>query len=268
MSETSGYNSDKTRNSGIEGLPSVGGERSADVSGLFERVLKTFSAPQDAFSGLANKWEWLIVALIVSVIGLGSWSIQSTYLMPNMLKDALKNIENFKDQMPEARYKEVRTQIKDGIEGNMKFTPKTSAIGVGAGVVMVVLIGLIAWGSGNFILGGKAPFWKILMVIAMAGFVGLVGEYARAGLMVMKGSSYVYLGLGILRPANDGSFIHYLLRQIELTTIWRLAVTCVGLGAVYKMSASKFAYVLTPIWLLFIAAVAGANLFTGGTIVY
>ena len=117
-------------------------------------------------------------------------------------------------------------------------------------------------------LGGKAGFWLVFNVIVFTGLIGLAGDVIKSIMILAKDTSYVYLGLGLLKPVNDGSFLFYLFRQIELFSIWRVIATCIGLGAVYNISGKKFGYALVPIWVVFVLLVAVANIFTGGSIVY
>ncbi|MCX6829018.1 MAG: hypothetical protein NT002_07010, partial [candidate division Zixibacteria bacterium] len=65
-----------------------------------------------------------------------------------------------------------------------------------------------------------------------------------------------------------GSFLFYLIRQIDAFTIWRIIVTAIGFGVIYNMKPKRFDYVLFPVWLIFIVLVSLGNLFTGGTIIY
>ena len=232
------------------------------------RIVNVFVAPSRAFVGLSNKWEWLIAALIVIALGFGAREIQKPILIPELKAAAMENIKRFKDRMPADRYEEIVQRIDTQFEEGMSNSPRNIAIGLGAGLIFTVLLGLFCWMTGNFFLGGKQAFWAVLTVAAFCGFIGLVGDYLRTALMVMKDTSYVYIGLGMLKPQPDGSFLFYLLRQMEFVTMWKIAALSIGLASIYGKPAKRFALILTPLWLIFICLVAGANLYTGGTIVY
>lgn len=243
-------------------------EQPQESPSFVSRIINTFAAPSRAFLGLNNKWEWLIATVIVIALGFGARAIQLPIMGPELKAAAFENLERFKDQMPAAQYEELVERIETELEGNLKLTPRNIGLGFVFGIVFTALIGVFCWMSGNFFLGGKQAFWQVLTVVAFCGFVGLVGDYLRGALMVMKDTSYVYIGLGMLKPVPDGSFVFYLLRQMEFVTMWKIAVLCIGLGAIYAKPAKNFAFILTPLWLVFISLVAAANLFTGGTIVY
>ncbi len=236
--------------------------------GFVGRLFGMLYAPGRSFAVINGKWDWLLVTLLFVVIGFGAMQLQKPYLLPDLKRAALENIENLKEQLGEEKYLEIREQIETGMEDNFRLTPKSYLIGVAASLVFTVLIGLLCWVVGNFMFGGKAKFWQILSIVAFAGIISLILDYTRGGLMALNGTSYVYLGLGLLKPDPDGSFLFYLLRQMEFITMWKIAAISVALGSLYRMSAAKFAYVLVPIWLLVIAAVAAANIFAGGSIVY
>lgn len=239
-----------------------------EAQSFLSRVINVFVAPSKAFVGLGHKWEWLIAALVIAALGFGARAIQMPYLGPDLKKAAMENIERFKDQLPADQYNEIVQQIETELESGLTLSPKNISIGIVAVIFVTFVIGLCGWLAGNFFHGGKLPLWQPITVAAFAGFIGILGDYATGGMMVLKGSSYVYIGLGMLKPTNDSSFLYYLLRQMEFVTMWKLAVLCIGFGVIYQKPSMKFFYVLLPLWLIFISLVASANLFTGGTIVY
>ncbi len=243
------------------------GSDARDV-GFVGRLFGMLHSPGKSFAVINGKWDWLLVVLLFVVIGFGAMQLQKPYLLPDLQRATLSNIENLKEQLGEEKYEEMREQIETGMKENFDLSPKLFATGILASLIVTVLIGLICWVAGNFIFGGKAKFWQVLTIVACAGIISLVHAYARAGLMAMNGTSYVYLGLGLLKPEPDASFTYYLLRQMEFITMWKVAAMSIALGSLYQIKTAKFAYVLVPIWLLFIAAVAGANLVAGGSIVY
>ncbi len=236
--------------------------------GFVGRLFGMLHAPSKSFAVINNKWDWLLAILIFVTLGFGAINLQKTYLMPEVKRAALENIEKFKDSIGAEQYAEMRESIPKDIETNFQLSPKTFLIGITANIVFALVIGLVCWVVGNFAFGGKAKFWQVVSIVVFAGIISLIHDYVRGGLMVMNETSYVYLGLGLLKPDPDGSFAYYLLRQMEFITMWKLAAISVALGALYNISTSKFIYVLLPIWLLGIALIAFANGFAGGTIVY
>jgi len=236
--------------------------------GFIGRSLGIFYAPGKSFAVVNGKWDWLLVTILLTFLGFGALALQRPYLAPDLKKAALENIENFKEQMGQEQYQQTREALETELDKNFQMTPKTVAFAFIARLVALVIIGLLCWLAGNFMSGGKARFWQVLAIVAFAGLISLLHDYVRGGLMALNGTSYVYLGLGLLKPNPDSTFMYYFLRQFEFITMWKIAALAIALGALYKIPASRFAYVLVPAWVVFIALVAAGNLFAGGTIVY
>lgn len=232
------------------------------------RLFQTFNSPHLAFSGGFRRWQWAIAVVITGLLGIMTQSLQGPYLAPDMKKGALSTLEQARDQLSTEQYEEMRQKIVDGIDREFKISPLNTLTELASAALFALCIALACSVSGNFFLGGKALFWQVLTVVAFAGFIGLAGDIARTALMVAKGSSHVSIGLGVLKGTPDNSFLFYFLRQMEFFSMWRIAVTCIGLGALYSKPALHFAMALAPLWLLFIALVAMLNGLTGGTIIY
>ncbi len=240
-------------------------------AGFMEKILKIFYEPSAVFPALTKKIEWLIPLIIISIIGGTLGYYVRPLLALEQEKGIMQNIEKYRDTMTTERYNEIVDNIQSKFTEakENKFTWYYPFLIIGVIFLFLVIITGIGMLTGNFILGGRANFWIVLNAIAFAALIGLLGDVVRNSLMLLKGTAGVYTGLGLLRSlvGSDG-FMFYLFRQIDLFTIWRIAVTCIGLGAVYKIKPKKFGYVLFPVWILFIVLVAVANTFVGGTIIY
>ncbi len=236
--------------------------------GFLLRVYQTFLSPGEAFQGGFGAWQWVLALVVTGAIAIVMQSFQGPYLAPDIKQAALARLEGARSQLSAQQYEDIREQIEKGIEDKFKITPLNILTELAAATLFVVFIALFAWMVGNFFLGGKAPFWQVLTVVVFAGFIGVAGDIARTAMMIAKESSYVYIGLGVLKGTPDNSFLFYLLRQMEFFSMWRIAVTCIGLGALYSKPSLKFALILVPLWLAFIALVALANGVMGGTLIY
>ncbi|MEW5925775.1 MAG: hypothetical protein AB1746_17480, partial [Candidatus Zixiibacteriota bacterium] len=222
------------------------------------------------FGFLTRKTDWLIPLLIAAVVGstLGHF-IRPIYILDRE-KVAMERIEKYRDQIPTDRYNQIIENMSEQFakaKAN-KYVWYIPLLAIALPFVFFAIITVIGLLTGNFVFGGKAGFWIVMNVVAFASLVGLLGDIVRMVLMLAKDSSYVYTGLGMLKPIDDGSFMYYLFSQIDVFSIWRIAVTCIGLGIIYKMKPSKFAYVLFTVWIIFIAAVALGNstIFMGGIV--
>ena len=254
-------------------IPSLPDSSLLEKPGTISRLQMVFSSPATLFSKLTGKMDWIAPLIVIAILG-GLFGPGGYLVGPIVAKDSyprvLANMEKWKDQMPADRWEEVKGQIDKGFREAQenRFKWYYPFIYFGWPLVISVIIALIGLIAGNFLFGGKASFWIIINVVVFSGLIGIAGDAVRGLLMLAKDSMYIYTGLGLLKPVDDGNFLHYLLRQIDLFTVWRIAVTCIGLGAVYQMKPKRFAYVLFPLWVVFILLVAFVNIVVGGSITY
>jgi hypothetical protein len=236
---------------------------------LIGNVFKVFYEPTSVFPSLTKKTAWLVPFVIVILISAVLGHFVQPIMMEHQIKAQEKLVEQYRDQIPAARLAEIDRQFAEARAEAGKFKWYFPLIIVGLISVFWAVTSLIGWLTGNFVLGGKANFWIILNAVGFAALVGLLGDIVRDIMMISKGSADVFTGLGLLKSTvGSESFLFYLFRQIDLFTVWRIIVTCIGLGVVYKMKTAKFAYVIFPVWIVFICLVALANTFVGGTIIY
>jgi len=238
--------------------------------GIGSLIVSVFTKPSEAFKHLHKKTDWLIPFIIIAIVG----TIMGHFLQPLFVRDmtpiVMRNMEKYRAMMSEEQYNQVIQQMEnqraEAAEGKFKWqTPVFATI---LPFIFLVVITTVCLLTGNFIFGGKAGFWLVMNVVAFAALVGLLGDIVRLLMVVAKDSVWVYTGLGILKPIDDGTFLFYLLRQVDLFTIWRIVVTCIGLGVIYNMKPKRFAFVLFPIWIVFICIIAFANMYAMGSIIY
>ena len=238
--------------------------------GIIARLMMVFSEPSKLFGTLTGKTDWLVPLIIVGILGGAIFYQTRPIYAEGMESVVMEMLEGYKDQLPSARYdqmlEDAKVQFEEAKENPFEWY--MPLIWFGVPLLFWLIISSIGLLTGNFVFGGKANFWIIVNIVAYAALIGFLGDFVRGIMIILKDSMYVYTGLGLLSPANDGSFVHYLLRQVDLFSIWRIIVTGIGLGVVYKMKSKKFVIVMFIVWILFISLVAGANMFTGGSIIY
>ena len=245
-----------------------------EQTGILSPIIMAFTSPSLLFQSLIKKTDWIIPLIIIIIIGATISSSGGYFVRPVMTKDlypaALNSIEKWKDRMGETQYNEVKAKIDESFKEAMENPFKWYYVLTYSGFpfVISVVIAAICILSGNFIFGGKSNFWLIMNVVVFAALIGSLGDVIRGILILLKDTIYVYTGLGLLKPFDDGSFIYYFFRQIDIFSVWRILVTAIGLGAIYNMKPKRFAYVLFSVWTIFIVLVALANMFTGGSIIY
>jgi len=237
---------------------------------LISRISEVFYQPTIIFAKLTRKTDWLIPLIAFFIIGGAVNFMVMPISVRDMSKKAIANLEKYRQYIPEERFKEIEGDINERIKNAQayKFEWYYPLIYLGFPLLFFFVISAVCLIIGNFLFSGKSSFWIVVNVVAYAGLIGLLGDVVLQLIMLGKDSFYVYTGLGLIKPVDDGTFIYYLLRQIDVFTIWRIVATTIGLGVIYKMKPARFAYVLFPVWLIFIIVVGILNTFAGGTIVY
>ncbi|MFH2036498.1 MAG: hypothetical protein ABIJ45_08860 [Candidatus Zixiibacteriota bacterium] len=239
--------------------------------GLLSRIMMLFSEPSKLFGILTGKTAWLIPLIIIGILGTAIYYQTRPIFAEGMEATLMEMLQTYEDKIPAAQYSQMiedATKQFDEAREN-KFLWYSPLLSSGVPLVIWMIISVIGMLAGNFIFGGKAGFWLIFNVVTYAALIGLLGDVIRDSMMLSKGTTDVFTGLGLLKPIIGGNtFLFYLFRQIDIFSIWRIIVTCIGLGVVYKMSAKKFGYVIFGIWVVFIVIVAALNasFFAGGII--
>jgi hypothetical protein len=245
---------------------SVPGEIQGSQMSVSSKVFGIFYQPSKVSGSIAKKSEWLWPFLIAIIIGFAIYYATLPITTRDMKVTVMKNIEKYRQYMTDEQYNETMKKVEEGFAHPFKWY--TPMIIVAMTFISLIVLAVISLISGNFIFGGRANFWIIMGVVSYAALIGLLGDVARGLLILAKGEMSVYTGLGLLMPNDNGSFLFYLFRQLDIFAVWRLIATSIGLGVIYKMKPIKFGVVLILVWLIFVALVAVANIFTGGSIVY
>ena len=173
------------------------------------RIFRVFYEPSSAFKGFTGKLEWIVPLLIIAIVG----GILGYYVRPIYTEGMYQSVvEKYGDNPQVLEY--IDKQFEEAREN--PFHWYYPPLWLGMSFVIMAIIAGVGMITGNFIFGGKANFWIILNVVAFAAFVGFLGDVIRIAIMLSKDSMFVYTGLGLLKPANDGSFLYYLFRKVDI----------------------------------------------------
>ena len=115
------------------------------------------------------------------------------------------------------------------------------------------------WFIFNAILGGAATFKQVLGVNTHAQVIPALGAAVAAPIMYMQ-NSFTATGpftlAAFANAASAGGFLTNFLGGIGVFPIWGLIVTAIGLGILYRRSATGIAIFLIAVYLVIVAGVA------------
>ncbi len=231
--------------------------------GIGTLIIKVFTQPSEAFKHLKKKTDWLIPFIIIGIVATLLGHFLKPLYINDMMPVVMRNMEKYREMMGEQQYNRTIQQMEEEQAKALKgdFDWKSPIILFLMYFVFFMVIASLSLMAGNFIFGGRASFWLVVNVVAFAALIGLLGDVVRGAMAFMKESTLVYTGLGLLKPVDNGTFSFYLFRQIDLFSIWRIVATCIGLGVLYNLKASRFMFVLFPLWFVFICIVALLNMY-------
>lgn len=204
----------------------------------WQRVANIFVAPTKTFEDIrkGNRTWWLPFILFV-VIGTALWAAVSTNVTwetvrDNALRMAPKQAERLNSLPPDQlqRQLEITATIQRWIWAAAP-----------VGILLMDLIGAgILLGTINFAFGGRATFGSVLAVIWYGGLpglikllLGLVGLYAGVAPESFLAANPAGTNLGYyLSPTDTNMFLYTLATGIDVTVIWSLVLTSIGLAMV------------------------------------
>jgi hypothetical protein len=128
--------------------------------------------------------------------------------------------------------------------------------------IFALLFTAVYWAVFNTILGMTATFKQVLGIVTHSSVIGALAAVVSAPIMYLQDKVPSFAGpfnLGALVPMLDpASFPVRLLSLLGVFTIWQIVVTGIGLGVLYKRKAGGITTALLCVYLLVMAAIAGA----------
>jgi hypothetical protein len=103
---------------------------------------------------------------------------------------------------------------------------------------------------GNFVFEGRAGFRQILNVTAFASMPFIVGRLLESVISGFSGLDWFTFGPAMLLPAEyQNTFLGHWLGMFDVFIIWQIALTIIGLSALYRHTRAKTAAWLIPLYL-------------------
>ena len=225
---------------------------------LFTKIVSIFWEPGKTFKAISEKVNIVDIIIPILLLTIVSW-ISLPYITPIALKEQKAKIEQSEQfaNMPEEQKEVMRERMESGGKiGGYIGAPITI-------LLSTVLLALVLWFVGNFLLGGDRKFMEMWGVAAYGSLIDLVASAVKIPLMVQKGSMKVYTSIAIFME-ESATFLFRFMRSLDIFSLWKVVVLSVGLAILYKKKMSTTLPIMIILWLIYClgaATLAGLNPF-------
>ena len=222
------------------------------------RVIDTFISPSKTFTDINRSTRWWVPFLLVLIFtGVAQFmvikQVGAERLMENQFSRMPKVMEKIEQQGPQARDQFMATQAEKA---------KQSWITAPLGPAFILLLtGLVLWGSYNFGAGQRLSFSQTMAVISYASLPGIIKSLLMILMAFLMPDSYnplnpVATNIGYLLDSG-GTFLRVFLAFIDVFSIWTLYLTAFGFTCISKVKMGASSAIVFGWYLLFALGVGG-----------
>ncbi|MFZ5518522.1 MAG: Yip1 family protein [Candidatus Zhuqueibacterota bacterium] len=212
---------------------------------FFQRFMGIFFSPRETYESINRKPDWVMPLLVMVLITVAFTMITLPISMPEQMQ---KQREKLEEQGQSAE------QIDAALAMGEKFGKIIGPIGaaVGTGLILALMSAIFLF-IGNFILGGQTTFLKMFSVYLYTSLIGILGMLVKLPLILSKNTTDISFSLAMLMPADASkSFLYYLLKSIEIFSIWHFALLAIAFSVLYKFSMKKSAWVMVVLFGIYV----------------
>ncbi|MCK5126765.1 MAG: YIP1 family protein [candidate division Zixibacteria bacterium] len=199
------------------------------TSSIWGQIVGVFTAPSKAFEDYIKKPNiWVPLLICIAVV---SVSAILTAEYESMIQyEIMKN----STVIPAEQIEQMR------IDAQNPNAVKSGLFGMIFGILPPLLVGLIAWGIGSFIFGGKAKFKIIWGSTMMAGMIIMLGVILKIPLVIIKESALVSIGPAALFPdLGITSLAGIVMMYFDVFMIWAIVVMGLGFSKALGFTTGK-----------------------------
>ena len=229
----------------------MAGETGGDRS-IWKIIVGVFAGPTEAFTAYSRRPRIWMVLILTILLGIVLHVFLSSY-NAQMQADLISKSSTLPP--------EVLNRLQENAANpNLISGALTGAI---TEVIFGLIMALLAWGVGSFVMGGNSTFKKMWGVTMLAGLIPLVGSLIKLPLMAAKNSMYVSFGLAAFLPNKDfTSLVYWFLYFFDGFMIWSMIVAGIGYGVVLNVSRGKGIAVAVIVTFI-VAVISAALMFVG-----
>lgn len=218
------------------------------------RIIAVFVAPGELFDHLSRRPDWLLPMLL----GLVIMVLLMYLLFPRVI------LPMQQEAMMERLGSQPNVSAEDIEAAQQRMGGPAALISTLVGTAIMHPLALVLQGLIFYwvflLLGGELTYRAALSVTAYPSLIAVVGSLVSAPLRILKESIYAGVNLAVVLPTEmEGSFLHSVLVQVDLFTIWRFLVVAAGMAVIAKVSQAKARLTVGILWAAWIVLSAGAG---------
>jgi hypothetical protein len=229
---------------------------------LTARLFNIYATPGDVFTSIKGVetclWNWLIPVLLSCLVGMVYVFV--VFSQPNVqqqIRDAQEQqMQKLVDsgKLSTADLEAQRTRL-EGI--GMTMARVAGAFGVVTmSFLTVFALALVLKLLARFVLGHSVAYMKMVEVTGLTGMIAILGTLVQMLLVIIMGSLYVSVGPALFLGDFDvHNKVHLLIKSIDLTSFWCLAVLGIGLAKTAESSVLRATLPLFIGWFVLRAGV-------------
>lgn len=208
------------------GLEQVVPERTKESGLSFKGLVQVLYKPTEFFEKL--KYE---PKVLVPYLALGIMVLIFFFLAGDLLVQLSMQSEQFQQRM---QGQPMTPQIAAVTKYSIVFA------GTIAFLLAPLLIAVLAYFWGSFVMAGRSSFKQLLSVSLYSELIWGYGALAAVPFMLMKGSALFSFSLAALAAQSGPESVLYVaLSKIDLFVIWEIIVAGIGFSIIYSIPRNK-----------------------------
>lgn len=214
----------------------------------FQRVIGVLTAPNETFASIARRPDFLaplLLLLIVSIIGGVLVAQRVDFTAP--AREAIEQNKNISAEQAERMIK-----MSGGIAKVLTFLSPVLMI-----ISLLIMAGVLLIAFRLF--GGEGDFRQAFAVSTYASMPSLIKSIFTIIILIAKGGALVPAqllptlvrsNLSFLVEMKTNPVLFALLAQLDIFTIWLLALLVIGFSYVARVSKAKSAAIVVSLWIV------------------
>jgi len=224
---------------------------------FMEKLTNVFAAPGELYENVRltprtnSNWfvPWVIFAIVALIMGqlLLSNPSLTDQLGAVIKKQIDKQVQEGK--VPPERAEQAYEQFAK--PGSLMFTITQVAGAVLGSLIVLFGLGLIYWLLGKTVMKASAPYMKVVEVVGLTFFIGVLEQIVTTVLMFVFDSIFASPSLALFVSQFDlENKFHLALSKFNVFSFWSMAVVSIGLSKLFQRDFAKVFVLVLVLWVL------------------